>query len=673
DGFLVLEGGGRSPSGPVGGGDGSSAAAAAVVEQGGGIYVRDNGGGGGLWPATTGRGEGIPEAEGGWGHVDTNGLLQEDEEEFEKKRRIAPEGGISTRSGGGGGGSEGIVDGDLGLGMAPLSVSPPEGGGRHRDAGDADGFPVLMDLEEEGAEEVSGGDDELPGARKLYLAGGRGDHYAAAAATAGGKRVDQTAATATGDGDDDDEGDDGDSFGDQDDATFGQSWDDLVEGVADEGVLHGHGRAGLPDPLETEALLEEGRSDSAAPPADGSGGVGGADVMASDGPFERAGEEQEGDYPPQEQEQPVPGAPSSGLGQTLVGAMAEAIGARRGASLELLRHFLRAGGGDVEKAASLYATMADEFVELREMARRRRHISAPPPSPPQGAPAAAAAHGLAAPPAEAGSAAVVSGGSHPAAEAAIEEGAPEAALADAPKPSGSEEEEDGGEKFETAAAGGGEDVRDRPDDGAAAAAATPADENTPAAATPAAAPAASTLAGGGSSDVAGEIGSVSSPAAGGGGADDAGDSGAVPPPAEEVEGQQDDQLLPQELDVDFPSFEADPTDLATGRDEYSVTISSQKLGMTVENVLERTVVRAAAPGGGAEAAGVETGSLLVALDGQSTKNSSHFEVIELLRVANRPLTLRLRRVGRERLLRRRAEMRALTRPHGVFGGALNGQ
>lgn len=180
-----------------------------------------------------------------------------------------------------------------------------------------------------------------------------------------------------------------------------------------------------------------------------------------------------------------------------------------------------------------------------------------------------------------------------------------------------------------------------------------------------------------------------------------------------------------------------------------MTISSQKLGMTVENVLERTVVRAAAPGGGAESAGVETGSLLVALDGQSTKvddsdsslkilfnsvrlhpflhvcyfpvmcclpidqsaeyieslrgrsgskaqfkaglktgfaarakrstlprlcpslfstqDSSHFEVIELLRVANRPLTLRLRRVGRERLLCRRAEMRALTRPHGLLG------
>ncbi|CAM9679562.1 unnamed protein product, partial [Laminaria digitata] len=107
--------------------------------------------------------------------------------------------------------------------------------------------------------------------------------------------------------------------------------------------------------------------------------------------------------------------------------------------------------------------------------------------------------------------------------------------------------------------------------------------------------------------------------------------------------QQQQHPQPQALDGDFPSFEADPPDLESGRDEYSVTISSRKLGMTVENVLERTVVRAAAPGGGAEAAGVETGSLLVALDGLSMKDSSHFEVIELLRVANRPLTLRLRR------------------------------
>lgn len=68
-----------------------------------------------------------------------------------------------------------------------------------------------------------------------------------------------------------------------------------------------------------------------------------------------------------------------------------------------------------------------------------------------------------------------------------------------------------------------------------------------------------------------------------------------------------------------------------------MTISSQKLGMTVENVLERTVVRAAAPGGGAEAAGVETGSLLVALDGQSTKVrlKSVFVLIDCVRSMQR--------------------------------------
>lgn len=60
---------------------------------------------------------------------------------------------------------------------------------------------------------------------------------------------------------------------------------------------------------------------------------------------------------------------SQGGGQTLLSAMAQAIGARPGASHELLGHFVRAGGGDVGKAASLYLAMADEFVELRAVAR----------------------------------------------------------------------------------------------------------------------------------------------------------------------------------------------------------------------------------------------------------------------------------------------------------------
>ena len=57
------------------------------------------------------------------------------------------------------------------------------------------------------------------------------------------------------------------------------------------------------------------------------------------------------------------------MGQTLVGAVAEAVGARAAASQELLGHFVRAGGGDVFKASSLYIGVREEFVELRQLAR----------------------------------------------------------------------------------------------------------------------------------------------------------------------------------------------------------------------------------------------------------------------------------------------------------------
>lgn len=73
-------------------------------------------------------------------------------------------------------------------------------------------------------------------------------------------------------------------------------------------------------------------------------------------------------FPPQESPELAP-LEAQGSGQTLLASMARAIGARAGASQELLGHFVRAGGGDVGKAASLYLAMADEFVELRAMAR----------------------------------------------------------------------------------------------------------------------------------------------------------------------------------------------------------------------------------------------------------------------------------------------------------------
>lgn len=53
----------------------------------------------------------------------------------------------------------------------------------------------------------------------------------------------------------------------------------------------------------------------------------------------------------------------------LAGAVAKAVGARAHVSPELLGHFVRAGGGSVDRATELYLAVADEFVELREMAR----------------------------------------------------------------------------------------------------------------------------------------------------------------------------------------------------------------------------------------------------------------------------------------------------------------
>lgn len=67
----------------------------------------------------------------------------------------------------------------------------------------------------------------------------------------------------------------------------------------------------------------------------------------------------------------VEGGPSAirPSGQRLVSVVAEVVGARASVPQELLLHFVRAGGGDVSKAAALYRAVADEFVELRDMAR----------------------------------------------------------------------------------------------------------------------------------------------------------------------------------------------------------------------------------------------------------------------------------------------------------------
>ncbi|CAN0050551.1 unnamed protein product, partial [Hapterophycus canaliculatus] len=279
--------------------------------------------------------------------------------------------------------------------------------------------------------------------------------------------------------------------------------------------------------------------------------------------------------------------------------MAKTVGARRGASHELLGHFVRAGGGDVSKAASLYLSMAEEFLELRDMARKRRSLGMPVPQ--LGDPAV---HTLPSPPAGEMASAP---GEVVASASVIRPGLAEGGVV-SPAAGGVEVEDTAAGVGEGRCRGGGEGMQGAARRAEGSAALTSSGDSNVSSDDPESAAGDATAAAG-----------ARAPYSTGGREGTRGGSRPSPAGIDGAPQERPPHLLPQPLDQDFPSFEADPADLASGSDEYSVTISSQKLGMTVENVLERTVVRAAAPGGGAEAAGVETGSLLVALDGQSTK------------------------------------------------------
>lgn len=111
-------------------------------------------------------------------------------------------------------------------------------------------------------------------------------------------------------------------------------------------------------------------------------------------------------------------------------------------------------------------------------------------------------------------------------------------------------------------------------------------------------------------------------------------------------------------------------DLAEG--EYSVLIEREMLGLTVENVLERTVVRTVLPGGAAKSAGAQVGSLIVRVGNVPTKNLTHFETIDELRQSQRPLRLVMRQISTDALSLAREEMGRLIRGAGfgmITGGA----
>jgi len=102
--------------------------------------------------------------------------------------------------------------------------------------------------------------------------------------------------------------------------------------------------------------------------------------------------------------------------------------------------------------------------------------------------------------------------------------------------------------------------------------------------------------------------------------------------------------------------------------EYTVLITKEMLGLTVENVLERTVVRTVLANGAAKKAGAKVGSLIVRVGSVETTNLTHFETIDELRQSQRPLKLVLRRVGKDVLRGAREEMGRLIKGGG-FGVA----
>lgn len=74
---------------------------------------------------------------------------------------------------------------------------------------------------------------------------------------------------------------------------------------------------------------------------------------------------------------------------------------------------------------------------------------------------------------------------------------------------------------------------------------------------------------------------------------------------------------------------------------YAASIPAGPLGLTVENILERTIVVDIKSGGAAERANVKRSSWLVGLNGERVTHLTHKETLRLIETASRPLQLQL--------------------------------
>ena len=90
--------------------------------------------------------------------------------------------------------------------------------------------------------------------------------------------------------------------------------------------------------------------------------------------------------------------------------------------------------------------------------------------------------------------------------------------------------------------------------------------------------------------------------------------------------------------------------------DYSVTLTSQQLGLTIENVLERTVVRNVLDGSEAKKKGVKNNSLVVSVGMTNCLTQTHAETLDSMKRSTRPVKIAFRMLDGALLNQRRAEM-----------------
>lgn len=92
-------------------------------------------------------------------------------------------------------------------------------------------------------------------------------------------------------------------------------------------------------------------------------------------------------------------------------------------------------------------------------------------------------------------------------------------------------------------------------------------------------------------------------------------------------------------------------------DFYSVCVQTRgSLGLTVENILERTIVVGVKPDGLAQSAGMKPNSWIVAINAQSVTHLTHKETLKELEIATRPLELDLLELKSKTLRYLRAQL-----------------